>query len=376
MIQFYILMFLDALLLQPFRVVLGFVMRFLWHPPKTDIYTGIDIKTIEELKVIAETRRPKLSGEYYSGGDAAKFLGMMYHIGILQESVFLKLFTEDGQVRRNLKTPYTEDEETFSTDMAAGLMLGITGLPRGYEQVCSMFERTTFKGCPMLFSSYLRGKELFGRGHIYRPWWIHGSEDVLTGLAWLRLAYYYTEERRYNVASWFWFILHLPTILLACPDAQIWVGRVYGTSWHNTHSKAMVFFVGALTGGWMSWVFRRALRYVCERYEESNVDILIMRYIVSGGNYNSLILRLLTNVVDKGYFPCNKNTKYLSLFWPPSFVVNAGTIQDVTCRGNDYVWERSPIKGNECSEQYREVRCLDLIFPVYMYERACKILDY
>lgn len=376
MIQFYILLILDAILLQPVRLVLGFIMRFLWHPPK-QAERSIPTMSLDEINAIAESRAGALGDKYYIGGDAAKFLGMMYHIHYITADMFLRLFDEDGSVRRNLKDPYTAEEETFSTDMAAGLMLGIRSLKLKYDSVSNMFERTTFKGFPMLFASSQRGKELFGRGHIYRPWWIHGSEDVLTGLAWLRLAYEHTRERRYNIASWVWFILHLPTILLACPDAQIWLGRVYGASWHNTHSKALVFFTGAALGGWFRWVFCRALNYVAARHAEYNLDIMLMSGVFSDDHYSdSEALDMLSDVANKGVEDCPNSTKYLSLFWPPEFVTNSREFQRVTHRGNDYVWERSPVKGWKYDEDGRREHCLDLLFPLRLYKLNTLVRDW
>ena len=40
-----------------------------------------------------------------------------------------------------------------------------------------------------------------------------------------------------------------------------------------------------------------------------------------------------------------------------------------SCRGNDYVWERSTIKGNTLTYDYRQRMGLDVIFPALLYLR-------
>ena len=40
-----------------------------------------------------------------------------------------------------------------------------------------------------------------------------------------------------------------------------------------------------------------------------------------------------------------------------------------SCRGNDYVWERSTIKGNTLTYDYRQRMGLDVIIPALLYLR-------
>lgn len=76
MIAFYLLLLLDSLLLQPIRCVLGFAMRFLWHPPRV---VSAPSYTFGDLAGIAKERLATLSREIYGqGGDSAKFLGMLF----------------------------------------------------------------------------------------------------------------------------------------------------------------------------------------------------------------------------------------------------------------------------------------------------------
>ena len=374
MILFYLLLVLDSFLLQLPRCLLGFVLRFCWHPPKRA--TLPKARPLAELKTIAEERRPTLDRETYGqGGDSAKFCGMLaYSTEDEQEWKNVMGFVcDDGSLKRNLKEPSEEDSVPFSGDMLSGFLLAVVGrLPKLTEderaKLAKVWNRTTWEGFPLLFAHPLYGKKVFDRGHVWRPWWLFGSEDILTALAWLYAGWKITGETRYKVAYYAFMILQGPSLLITCPDGQFWLGRVYGIATYNTHSKALVFFSGWLMNE--SFFFTSALKQAYKRHSEYNADIAVLAgQATDAEGWEERALPLISSAVDKGRYPCPQDKKYLSLIWPPELVMRASEIVPPEYRGGDYIWERNPIKGDVLDDRYRAMKGLDVIFPIGVIEK-------
>lgn len=374
MFFFYLALFLDALLLQPLRCLIGFALRFCWRPPVSAPLPPA--RPLEELTAIAAERRKTLDRNIYGqGGDSAKFLGMLAYATRAQEDWenVMGLVCEDGSLKRNLKEPYPDDSVPFSGDMLSGFMLAVadrlpklTDMERG--RLKRVWERTTWEGFPLLVAHPAGGKKIFERGHVWRPWWIMGSEDILTALAWLFIGWKLTGERRYLLAYWAFMVLQAPSLFLACPDAQIWLGRVYGIATHNTHSKVLGCFAGwKLTE---NCFFRQALAQSYRRHAWYNADIAVLAgQVIKATGWHEKALALISDAVDKGIYACPQDTKYLSLIWPPEFVMRAGVIVPPTHRGGDYIWERNPVKGDKLDDAYRAGKGLDIIFPLGALQR-------
>ncbi len=367
MFLFYLVLIVDSILLQPFRCIIGFALRFCWHPPK-GVKPGHS-RDLSELTAIAQERLKTLSRVVYGqGGDSAKFMGMLYYAtGELAEWLnIMKLVQPDGSLRRNLKDPYPDDSVPFSGDMLSGFLLAVLRrLPDmtddERERLTKVWERSTWEGFPLLIAHPVEGKKVFARGHVWRPWWIMGSEDILGALAWLYLGYKVTGKKRYLLAYYSMMVLQAPSLVLGCPDAQIWIGNVYGIAAHNTHSGALIFYVGhSLTG---NLLFRMALKQSYRRHGWYNADISILAGSAIGADYLETALALVSDAVDKGKYPCPQDRKYLSLIWPPEWVMRSGKFELPSSRGGDYIWERNPIKGDVLSDEYRAEKGLDVIFP-------------
>ena len=195
-----------------------------------------------------------------------------------------------------------------------------------------------------------------------------GSEDILSALVWLFTGWKITGERRYLIAYYAFMVMQAPSLLIACSDAQIWMGRMYGIAMHNTHSKAVESFTGwKLTG---NWLFRQALAQAYKRHASYNADIAVLGGQATGATgWREKALELISDAVDKGTYPCPQDTKYLSLIWPPEFVMRAGAIVPPTHRGGDYIWERNPVKGDKLDDAYRAGKGLDVIFPLGALQR-------
>ena len=377
--RLYLLLLFDSLVLQPCRCLLGLLLRFCWWPPKVAAVPP-SRHTQNELTAIAHDRISTLDRTVYGqGGDSAKFLGML-SAATDDEADWqnvMALVQPDGTIKRNLRPQYPDDAVPFSGDMLAGFLLAVVKrLPRltPDERILldTLWQRTTWQDFPLLFADAATGKKtVYGRGHLWRPWWIFGCEEVLTALAWLYCGWQITGETRYRWAYYAFLVLQFPSLLLGCPDGQFWLGRVYAIATYNTHSKALVFYAGWLmTGG---YVFKVALAQSYKRHAAYNADIAILAgSVIDAPGWQDTALNLVAGAVGKGQYPCPQETKYLSVIWPPEMVMRAGTIPPPEFRGGDYIWERNPVKGNVLDDDYRAKKGLDIIFPALMLARLNK----
>ena len=377
--RLYILLVFDSFVLQPLRCLFGAVLRCCWWPPK--VFTVPPARyTQDELINIAYTRIASLDRNVYGqGGDSAKFLGMLAAAtdGERDWQNVMRLVKSDGTIKRNLQEQYPDDSVPFSGDMLAGFLSAVVmHLPRlTHEEralLGKLWQRTTWEGFPLLFANATTGKKsIFGRGHVWRPWWLLGSEEVLTTLAWLYCGWQITGESRYKTAYYAFLILQFPGLLFGCPDGQLWISRVYAIATYNTHSKALVFYAGwLLTGG---YVFKAALTKNYNRHAAYNADIAVLAgSAIDAPGWQKIAHNLISGAVAKGRYQCPQDTKYLSIIWPPEMVMRAGTILPPEYRGGDYVWERNPIKGSLLDDNDRARKGLDVIFPALMLERLSK----
>ena len=368
--RLFALLLLDSVLLQPLRCMLGFVLRFCWHPPRR-VYPANGGDTPRLFSSVAELYERLDRNVYGRGGDTAKFLGMLYYAGGKDEdwSRIRELILPDGALKRSLREP-TADAPVFSGDMLSGFLLAVYRrlplLDDGDRALLgAVWDRATWRGWPLLFPHPVTGKRLGDRGHIWRPWWIMGSEDILTAMAWLYLGYQVTGRKRYLAAYHAFRLLQAPSLILACADAQLWIGGVYAIAPHNTHSKVLGWYVGyRLTG---SVFFRRALAQAYKRHGDYNADICLLAGSVINAPWHLLHgTALATDALSKGRYPCPQDRRYLSVIWPPEMVTRSAKIELPSSRGGDYVWERNPVKGVELSDEKRQSLGLDVIFPAML----------
>lgn len=373
MIRLFLVLMLEVFIFQPIRLVLGFLMRFTWHPPKVkNNFATISRKDL--VKQISKKGTYLDTNKYKYGGDAAKFLGLYYFASKAELSWknVINLVKDSGIIQRNLKEPYTNKID-FSTDMLAGLLLAVSKrLPllnkEEKTKLSKLWDRTTWEGFPMVFTNATTNKEtLFSRGHVWRPWWVLGSEEILTALVWFELGYKITNKTRYKVFYYLFRILLFPSTLITCPDAQFFIGKVYALSSYNTHSKTMVFRAGYdLTG---SNVFKHALKVAYKRHGEYNADIALLAGSVvdKDKKYLEITNKNINACLNKGTRTTNEIKTYISLLFPPHKVKRLKYITDASYKGADYVWERNPIKPKLTNDNYRDSLSLDFIVSALLY---------
>lgn len=367
---FYLFLLLDSIFLQPVRIFLGFLLRFAWQPPAMAYPSGSTLSLADLKDRAAELCASLDRNKYGQDADSAKFLGMLY-CATGKEADWqnvMALVTDDGRLKRCLKDPYPEDARPFSTDMASGFILAVfKRLPLltqdERDKLAKLWERVIWQGFPFLITSANEGKgKLFERGHIWRPWWVLGSEEALSALVWLRLGYELTGRLKYKIAYRAFFLLQYPALALASADSQVWLGPVVAISAHNTHSRMLNFYVGwQLTG---SHVFKWAIKEAAKRHGHYCADIALL-----AGEWGdrTCAYNLVCDALRKGAEPCPQDKTYYNLLSWPMRETRSGKLMPPSQRGNDYVWERSPIKGEVCDQAYRERRGLDVIFPASFF---------
>ncbi len=372
--RLYLLLILDSLILQLPRCIIGFALRWCWHPPQAElIASGLPLA---KLRDAAMARRLTMDTQVYGQDmDSAKWLGLlaMATDAPADWDRVMALINDDGSLTRSLAEPYPDDAVPFSQDMASGLILAVphrlhrlTDTER--VRLAAVWDRTTWQGWPLLTAQPGRGKRPFGRGHLWRPWCIWGCEDVLGALVWLYLGWRITGQRRYLAAYWAMRILQAPCLWLATSDAQVWLGRVYAVHSANAHSSLLLWYAGWRVTG--SRLFRRALATAYKRHGHYSADACVLAgSVINAPGWREQALALITAALDKGTRPCPADKTYLSLIWPPAIVRRAGRLQPPQWRGADYLWERSPIKGRVLDDAYRARRGLDVIFPVLLMHR-------
>lgn len=372
MIQFYLMLIVAAVFFQPPTCVIGFLVRFLWHPPR--LWERINLRSREELITIAAERRRTLDPKTYGlDADSAKWLGLISSASGEDEDWqnVMALVQDDGSIKRCLESiDHAENKVPFSCDLLSGFMRAVWArLPKLTDderaRLGKFWERTTWQGWPLLMAHPLDGKVMFERGHIYKPYWIFGSDEILTTLAWLYLGYEVTGQRRYLWAYRALKWSQALALLAASPDVQMWLGRVYAMSAHNVHSKALIYHMGyKLTG---SRVFYRACAQAYKRHGHYNATVcLLAGGVIDAPWYRLIAWALISDAVDKGMEPCPMVAEYWSCAGLPVRENGSPYLEMPSRRGDDFVWERKPHKGRLLDDAYRARRGLDVWFETQL----------
>lgn len=381
MVQFYILYFLYAVIVQPITIVLGFILRLLYHMPKMlrDAIPA-DIPSVNDM---ANLRMSTLDRNFLlTNGDCAKFLGMYAWATGRDEDWdnIMRLCDPDNKCfHRTPVVPDPENEVIFSGDMLSGVMGAIAdrlltkGLTDNDKNILStIWNYTSWKGWPMVFTHPTKGKDIFNRGCIWRPWRIFDTFDVLELLVWLYLGYKITSKKSYLIAYYFVYIISAPMLFISTHDGTFFIGRVYALSAHNSHSQMLNIITGYRLSE--SWIFKDVIRRIMKRRENISPDMLALYHAYVKpitAEQQKRFEELVYSTYIKGTNPILEDWKvtYMSVDWPINFPKNSKYVLPPSYRGNDYSDERSIIKGRLMSEDERARWSLDVIFPVYIMQK-------
>lgn len=223
MIQFYILFLLYVVIVQPITIVIGFILRFMYHlpPEKKDI----NIPESLLLQDMCENRLRTLSLERLrTNGDCAKFLGM-YYWATGNENIWKDIVAlcdiKSKCFHRTPKVTNADAETKFSGDMLSGFMGALahritTNKLTSVEKVIltTIWDYSSFSGWPMLLNHATKGKT-FERGFIWAPWRLWDTMDLVRLLTWLYLGYKISHKKSYLITYYIVYILTLPALLLS-----------------------------------------------------------------------------------------------------------------------------------------------------------------
>lgn len=381
MVAFYLEWALSVFLFQPVAVVVGFLLRFLYHPPKLDEefaeYSKKPIFDYEDPSIYTMYHKRLKSFDYkklLSYGDCAKFLGMYYWATDSEQAWRDTMRLCDKEHRVLHRTPEVKDlynETHFSTDMMSGFLGAVTHriLKRGLtgeekETLTAIWNHTTWDGMPLVLDHVGKGKEL-NRNCVYEPWRVWDTQEEVRMLLWLKLGHLITGERRYIIAYWMYYVFLLPMMLLSVHDGTIWVGKYYFQSPHCSHSAMLnCTSVYRLTE---NWLFRHLMRQRYRRRRYTSPDMLALWGTYFASYMTTTDLRLCYNLCFSTYM---KGTKPVEMMYPwvdiSEFGKKYGTPYLVSPmkRGADYSDERSMVKSVPMDKETREKWSLDVIFPL------------
>lgn len=303
--------------LQPICLPLAFALRFLWHPPALSERMieaqhrrdgGHDpVAALSDAYSIAESALDKAYLRKH--WDAGKFWSMYaWATGddLAWKTCMQMADTEAGTLHRNPEQYWKPEEITFSGDQLSGFMgavvnrfvtRGLTGEEAG--QLASVWDRVSFDGWPMLFPHYKDGKR-FERGFVWRPWQVWNSASLIKLLVWLALGAVVTGKRRYSVLYYIVLTLYFPTLMLASPDGEAWIGKLYACSANASHSLMLDCVSGYRLN--KSFMFKRAMKWLIRKRGTWSPDCLALWGAYFGRlteDQEALLAFLVESTLDK-----------------------------------------------------------------------------
>ena len=381
MFQYCLLFLFTVIILQPVTIIVGFIGRFLWHPPKyhpefTDINNSsgdYDKKNICLEKMYTERNKQLNKNKLLTNGDCAKFLGMYYWATDDEYYWNQIMLLCDKEHKCFHRTPIVEnpaEEVQFSTDMLSGFLGAIAyrmctyGLTDSERDILgTIWDYSSFEKWPMLLNHQTQGKT-FGRGFVWEPWRVWDTMKDIRHMLWLYLGYKITNKKRYLVAYWLNYILLFPMFMISVHDCSVFIGRFFALATHGSHSGMICAAAGTMLT--KSWLFKHIFKrhYNRRRYFSPDTLALYNRYIKElTSEEKDRMEALIYSTYQKGTKELIKDTKYLDFIWPPKFTTGGKYIYPTSYRGNDYTDERSLITGRLYTEEERMNWSVDVIFP-------------
>lgn len=172
------------MLFQWIRIIIGGLLRFLWHPVKATPWFDGTIAPVPptssgEWIAAAKAKLSKVSEEYAQMGDAGKFFPLCVAAsGYAVEAIdtLRKFWTLDPVPRFRRSLDPQDDGKAFSIDQASGMLYTLAELlSRGLltdedkARLTQVFNHITFSGAPMCVPGSQGKKSFLGVGQIYRP---------------------------------------------------------------------------------------------------------------------------------------------------------------------------------------------------------------
>lgn len=409
LLQIVVVMLIDAIFLQPIKILIGLASRFLWWPSVKD--TVVKEKCAEFAKngvTLTENRVKDIVCSYdytkiVNDGDAFKWLGLLY-ASISRNWTLLwtstgysvtpsrtfesiadylkKLHThiesyvgENGCIGRfPVGHPERHNTVAFSGDMLVGFNAwlyhylareGTSICPCFREKLRALYNTTAFSvkgpnGSKKRWMQFANAKwethdvtPKEARGYVYSMFGFSG--EMMRYITWLHLGYAVTNQKVYKYLALFARVIFAPMLILNPADVSIFPGRVCLVSWFTIHSN----FCSALLYSkiFRSFSAKKAAAAVLER-NKWNTGMVTMWYAMTGApcssKNKSKLLGFINLLSQKGSKPYSGNLKKFFSLKSFSTQVLAEEIPTPDQLGHKYAAENNQFKPQTCDEIRRE----------------------
>lgn len=273
-----------AFLLQPIQILLGIVIRFLWHPPALSTEMQAAEPGTEDIKTLFVTACQNLDMQWLrSHWDAGKFLSMYAwatNSPSAWQDVMSMVDEQAGTLHRNPRGFWKQSVKTFSGDQLSGWMgavanriahIGLSAEEK--RRISIVWENISFSGFPMIIPHYVTGKSL-KLGVIWRPWQVWNSASIIKLMTWLLIGREVTGKRSCSALFYLVYVLFFPALLLASPDGEIFLGKFYACSANASHSLMLDLTTGYILQ--KPWIFKMLMSRIGKKREKWTEDWLAL----------------------------------------------------------------------------------------------------
>ena len=384
----FLFLLVDIVVLQPVKVIASLIIRCLWWPSfkVTNTYDKNteynEIKSIKYANFIKKVKNYDHSA-LLEDGDGFKFLSYLYTVekyaGYNNNKLNddLKSYMDEHGVigRHPVGNEKRKTAKCFSGDMLSGLLyymsydLMINNSKDDIDKrifnidiniLKTFFFNTIFgmkdwKGrfkMPFRFETPNEEEESDDRGSIYPIYTM--APNMVRLLAFVKCAYLYTKEKKYNFLYWILRIFYFPMLLVNPGDYAIFMGRVSAIMWFTSHSYMLhhtsLYLLTKCTPA------KRGAKRIKKMYKNNfHIQTLWNKHFDTDENLNRFIALKITDYANKGSmeYDENNNIKYFSLrsfkfnLWSPEWL-------NPVYLGHKYMCENNYLKAQTCNDSRRK----------------------
>lgn len=261
------------LILLPILLLVDIIIVLAWFPgftgSKQKVTCTLDLKRKREIALEHLDRE-----KYMNDGDGVKFISLIYSGTLLQQDWDnVKRFWQSKTFSR---LPDGQGEENVSGDMMSGMWTAIyereshAGLTESELKNLEDIMDNTFFKYPFYMYKHPSKSGLQSRGWLWRGF--EQGADLCSTLATIAICRQLFPHRlEFKILYPIFFLMTLPHHI--APEFSVWVGKYYGVSWFDEHSKSLFARIGYKCTE--SFIFRRVLKWFKRRYYW-NPDIQVM----------------------------------------------------------------------------------------------------
>jgi len=409
-VYLFLFFLLDAILLQPLKICISLVIKYLWNPSvdsymvRSELYSP-PLPLVDEDLLKEEIKKYDTTPLMYDG-DGFKwitiFLGSIIGLHGFDTkrkellSIVCSYFMKHGTVGRYpVDCPHKRyHSSNFSGDMASGLLYWLAkelkfranqfdGNIYLKETLIKFFNNTTFdtispnKNKKNLLCFVNAQDEIAkydstteDRGFIYR---IYGlGPDVVRLLSWFRVGYELTGERRYWVFYKLIRIMYAPLLLVNTGDYGFFFKKIHAIAWYTCNSNmychtALYILENDKTIG--SGASHLKKRHIFN----ADIQSLWDSYFDTVPNTNQpypYYFPLIVDAAKKGTRPYDGPTQKYFDIRKFKRIERASLWCLPSQLGHKYLWENNPIAPTICTDARRQQFPIDrFVATLHMFQK-------